>query len=104
VYLFVFSNDPISIELVVPKGVVLIVHPVIALTIQAVHPMRAVLALRGGGDRWLAGGVILAASCKLTVGVLVMGFAALGACGCLFGVVFVGMFPLPALPAKWSPY
>jgi tetrahydromethanopterin S-methyltransferase subunit F len=103
-YLFIFSIDPISIESVVPEGVAFVIHPVITLTIWAVHPMRAILALRGGRNRWLASGVTSAAFCKLMVGILVMGFATPGACGCLFRAVFVGMSPLPAFPAKQSPY
>jgi hypothetical protein len=38
------------------------------------------------------------------VGILEMGFTALGAYRYLFGAVFVRMFPLPALPAKWGSY
>jgi hypothetical protein len=103
-YLFIFCIDPIMIELIVPEGAAFVIYPMIALAVRAVHPVRAVLALRGGRNRWLASGITLAAACKLTMGILVMGFTTTRVCGCLFWAVFVGMSPLPALPAKWSPY
>jgi hypothetical protein len=103
-YLFVFSVNPITIKSIAPERAAFVIYCVITLTVRAMHPVGAVLALRGRRHRWLAGGVTLAASCKLMVGVLEMGFAALGAYRCFFGAVFVGMSPLPALPAKWGPY
>jgi hypothetical protein len=102
-YLFVFSIDPIMIELIAPEGAAFVICPVITLAIRAVHPVGAVLALRGRRNRWLAIGVTSAAACKLAMGILVMGFAILGAYRCLLGAVLIGMSPLPAFPAKWSP-
>jgi hypothetical protein len=103
-YLFIFSIDPITIELIAPEWAAFVICHVIALTVRAVHPVRAGLALRDGWDRWLAIGVSSAASCKLMVGIPKVGFAASGAYGCLFGAVFIRVTPLPALPAKWSSY
>jgi hypothetical protein len=104
VYLFIFSIDPIMIELIAPEQATFVICHMIALTVRAVHPVRAVLALRGGRYRWLAIGVTLAASCKLMVGVLEMGFTAPGTYRYLLRAVFIGMSPLPALPAKWGSY
>jgi hypothetical protein len=101
-YLFIFSINPIAIESIAPEWAAFVICYVVALTVRAVHPVRAILALRGGGYRWLASGITSAAACKLMVGVLEMGFATLGAYRCLFGAVFVRMTPLPALPAKWG--
>jgi hypothetical protein len=53
-----------------------------------VHPVRAWFTLRGRRNRRLARGVTLAASCKLTVGVLVMRFATLGAGWGLFWATY----------------
>jgi hypothetical protein len=107
VYLFVFSINPITIEPIAPEGAVFVICPMIALTIRAVHPVRAGLALKGGWDRWLAIRVASAAACKLMMGVLVVEFTASGAYRYFLRAMFVGMSPLPvlpALPAKWSPY
>jgi hypothetical protein len=104
VYLFIFCIDPITIELIVPEWAALVIYRMIALTVRAVHPVKAVWALRGRRNRWLAIGITLAAACKLTVSILEMGFTTLGAYECLFGVVFIRVFPLPALPAKWDSY
>jgi hypothetical protein len=101
-YLFIFCVNPITIELVSPEGAAFVICHVIALTIQAVHPVGAGLTLRSGWDRWFAVGVPSAAACKFTMGIPKMGFTTLGAYGCLFGAVFVRMTPLPALPAKWG--
>jgi hypothetical protein len=103
-YLFIFSINPIAIESIVPEWAVFVICYVITLTIRAMHPVRAVLALGGGWDRWLVVGITSAASCKLMVGILKVGLATPWAYGCLFGVMFVGMSLLPVFPAKWSPY
>jgi hypothetical protein len=92
------------IELIVPEGAVFVVCCMIALTVRAVHPVGAILALRGGRYRWLASRITSAAACKLMVGILEMRFTTPGAYRCLFRAVFVGMSLLPALPAKRSPY
>jgi hypothetical protein len=81
-----------------------VTHLVIALTIRAVHPMRAILALRGGRNRWLSRGVTLAAACKFVVGILVMEFTTSGAHQSFLCAVFVRMAPLPALSAEWGAY
>jgi hypothetical protein len=60
------------------------------------------MAFRSGWDRGFAVGVTSAAPCKFTVGVLVMGFAALWAHWCPFRAVLIGMAPPPTLPAKWG--
>jgi hypothetical protein len=103
-YLFIFSINPIAIELIAPEGAAFVFCHVITLTIRAMHPVGAVLALRGRWDRRLAIGVSSVASCKLTVGVFEMGFTALGAYRCLLKAVFIRVSPLPALPAKWGTY
>jgi hypothetical protein len=104
VYLFVFSIDPIAIESVAPEWASFVICLVIALTVRAVTPVRAGLALRGGWDRWLAIRVTLAVACKFVMGILKVEFAALGAYWCPLGTVFIGVAPLPALPAKWGSY
>jgi hypothetical protein len=60
------------------------------------------MAFRSGWDRGFARGVTSATPCKFAVGILIMGFAALGAYWCPFGAVFIGVAPPPALPAKWG--
>jgi hypothetical protein len=103
-YLFIFSIDPIAIESVVPEWASFIIYLVIVLTVRAVTPVGARMALRGGWDRWLAVGVTSAASCKFVMSVLKVGFAALWAYWCPLRAVFIRVAPLPALPAKWGSY